>query len=742
MPQLQINQGPQDALLYDNTKSYFTNVGYVRSSNFQVEYRDVDSQNAAAFGSTVQYVIPKAADLLGPVDLTVELNEPADAVESTFFKNPNKLAQTDRLFAQWVDELGFAMIERVTFSVGSNDIETITGDQMQIRNELMTGDENRLAFPHIMKTGRRAFKKVNPGGTNALDLTSAQWSGVGINERPGDNRLSGEIGSGGYHTIAKMTGSDKSDRLVGFRKPIDHDYTRLITYVAGGDEACMEYLAGNINDVGANNTTKTVVGGSTAGITITATTAAKLSLGDAVYVKQDYQYGGKGTSTATGWTSGSATWTGAGTYGATGQGIHGPQVFPTARVLYVFETPNAAGGTLKLCATPPVSGVTQMLTIPTVEYVELYKVGKKALRSTKRQLIIPLSLFFTRHVSQYFPLASVAGCNDIRIAIKFRQLNELIQLHRQLAPESLAAGVGIGAITNLWGSGTAMEGGAAKLRCHYVHVTGPEATTLMNKEHVRLLKLWQHQHRVITLSQPTIDLDLSFLHPVTTLIVTIRRNEDMNSSTDPSSPDTAQKGYFFYHGDGDNPNYDRALAHDGQTMQGASKATVDLDSIQLTLNGQERHPGLSTGISRNYLMNRLAPMLHSNSSQKERQFAASAMSSHFSPGDFGMGKDNEVTDEQIVKELQGAKNIFVFPFSLNPEGSNPAGAVNFSKVSHAKLKLNLDPTALAATSHQLSSSALATDAMNAGGGQYRIDCYALYYNWLQIKDGRAILSFA
>ena len=40
MPQLQINQGPQDALLYDNSRSYFTNVGYVRTSNFQVEYRD------------------------------------------------------------------------------------------------------------------------------------------------------------------------------------------------------------------------------------------------------------------------------------------------------------------------------------------------------------------------------------------------------------------------------------------------------------------------------------------------------------------------------------------------------------------------------------------------------------------------------------------------------------------------------------------------------------------------------
>ena len=74
MPQLQINQGPQDALLYDNTRSYFTNVGYVRTSNFQVELRDIEAQNNAQLGSTAQYVIPKAADLLGPLDLIAEFN--------------------------------------------------------------------------------------------------------------------------------------------------------------------------------------------------------------------------------------------------------------------------------------------------------------------------------------------------------------------------------------------------------------------------------------------------------------------------------------------------------------------------------------------------------------------------------------------------------------------------------------------------------------------------------------------
>ena len=154
MPQLQINQGPQDALLYDNTRSYFTNVGYVRTSNFQVEYRNVEPQNAAAFGSTVQYVIPKAADLLGPVDLRVEI--PAPTTNGISGQIEAGVMGT-RAYTQWVDELGFAMIERVTFSVGSNDIETITGEQMQLKNELMTSDEQRLQFEHVMRAGKSGF---------------------------------------------------------------------------------------------------------------------------------------------------------------------------------------------------------------------------------------------------------------------------------------------------------------------------------------------------------------------------------------------------------------------------------------------------------------------------------------------------------------------------------------------------------------------------------------------------------
>ena len=71
-----------------------------------------------------------------------------------------------------------------------------------------------------------------------------------------------------------------------------------------------------------------------------------------------------------------------------------------------------------------------------------------------------------------------------------------------------------------------------KLRCQYVHVTGPEAQTLMNKEHVRLLKLYQHQDAIFdaTKGKTELSMDLALMHPVSTLLITIRRRSDFQQS--------------------------------------------------------------------------------------------------------------------------------------------------------------------------------------------------------------------
>jgi len=573
MPQLQINQGPQDALLYDNTRSYFTNVGYVRTSNFQMELRDVPAVNNAAFGSSVSYIIPKSADLLGPVDLIVDL---AQAVTPTGVQNGN--------YAAWVESLGYAMIDEMSFNIGSHQVEKISGDQMNIMNELMKGDTQRQG-KLIGKTGRSGI---------TLDV----------------------------------------------------------------NETAIE----------------------------TAATAAP-------------------------------TYT--------------PNQQNTSRVI-------TSGG-------------------------EYAAPGKK--------LVIPLNFFFTKHPSQYFPLCAIAGCNDVRITIKFRSLNELMIIGRHnykttstsavqttavidvtTAPFSSTAAITAVAASGITGSAgyvpavdavgaqtiaspvpTWVNSAMAKaeLRCHYVHVTGPEATTLMNKEHVRLLKLWHHQPQTFKVAHTAqgkaakFDIDLGFLHPVQELIITVRKTGNMTSSTEvggaPNAVDqgATSKNYFAYEGNGVDPNIESHLnkikLHGTHQATSATTAnTLRVDSFQLSLNGQERHPSLAgKGIDRGYLMDRLMPMLHSNTSETFTQ-----------AGVTDAGHDASATFSHLG-EMLDRKEIYVYPFALNPEGANPSGAVNFSKVSHAKL--SIDYTAF--------QGAAGADE------EYVVDVYGVYFNWLQIKDGRALTSF-
>ena len=575
MPQLQINQGPQDALLYDNTRSYFTNIGYTRTSNFQAELRDVPPQNAATFGSTVQFVIPKAADLMGCCDLMLDLKA------TTGTDNLGTIGNDKKVFLSWVEALGFAMIDKVTFSVGSHDIETVTGDQMYITNELMRSDEQRFGKSTILKTGR-PFVRVDCG-----DSSSTTWTPV-------------------YDTNISYNNS-----------------SRLICVASKG--------------------------GSTAAVSNT-------------------------------------------------------------------------------------------------NYL-----GKK--------LIIPLNLFFTKHPSAYFPLAAIAGCNDVRISIKFRNLKEVLcgRGEEAVAGGAISAGgEAAAAIPQI-----VMDN--VRLRTHYVHVTGPEASLLMNKEHVRLLKLWQH-HSVtskieskFTISnlpggdkanlpgqsvQTLFDFELPFLHPVQEIIIVIRKASEMSDSTDFTADSTSAydmkgvtKNYFAFHGGNKDPNIDSIRS---TTKQGGTDATLEaylnVAGFKLTLNGQERHPSLAgDGISRDYLMNRLMPMLHSNTSS----IFGDIEDGHASTSVAATTSGSETTTTHVsdwghdnfkaLSEKMDRKEIYVYPFALNPEGANPSGAVNFSKVSHAKLQIT----------GQAYSTGTPTDAI-----EYRCDVYGVHYNWLQIKDGRAITSFA
>jgi len=556
-PQLQLNSGPQDALLYDNTRSYFTNVGYVRTSNFQMELRDIDPQNTPSLGGTVNFVIPKAADLLGPCDLMVDFNkvQNPDAQSSTLQSN---------VAWGWVENVGMAMIDKITFSVGSHDVEVLTGDHLNIINELMRDDAHRYGYKQTLRTGRPLLRAQAAGST---------------------------------YTQFIDTDNDAHDRIMLYK-------------------------------------------------------------------------GGSGSA--------------------------------------------------------------------------VVRNGKK--------LVIPLGLFFTKHPSAYFPIAAIAGVNDIRIQIKFKTKDELIMGHSAYPVVS-----GVVTHTNappLAGlNGLAFENGTAfarcQLRCHYVHVTGPEATSLMNREHVRLMKLWHGNEvsKMFTLSthkgtptdsdMVTWAIDLSFLHPVTEIVITIRKTSEMSSSTQTdtrinvrNNQKARTKNYFAYQGGKVDPNveaYEHSVEETGSSTS-TKQNRLEVKNFKLTLNGQSRHLD-GAGVDRDYLMNRLMPLMHSNADDRFDHIYQTSMK--MIPGGTPNTTQTEPSvDFHALSQLNDRKEIYCYPFSLAPESANPSGAVNFSKVSHARLELGVIGHAPG-----LSSGSTSSD-------DYQVDVYGVYYNWLAIKDGRAMTSFA
>ena len=75
---LQYNTGVQDQLLQDKHNSLFIHPGYVKSTLAQQSLSDLrPTQDTKYFGNSIKFTIPPMADLLGPVDLMLDLAEAA-----------------------------------------------------------------------------------------------------------------------------------------------------------------------------------------------------------------------------------------------------------------------------------------------------------------------------------------------------------------------------------------------------------------------------------------------------------------------------------------------------------------------------------------------------------------------------------------------------------------------------------------------------------------------------------------
>ena len=413
-----------------------------------------------------------------------------------------------------------------------------------------------------------------------------------------------------------------------------------------------------------------------------------------------------------------------------------------------------------------------------------------------KQLIIPLGMFFMKGPGSYFPLCAIAGCHEVTITVELRNLNELLVIKSAPVVASGAvtatsqAGVGP-AITN-----TSVKITNCVMRCHYVHVTGPEATLTMNKEHVRLMKLWTPPREVFfevdTLSgeQETfkklskLSIELPFLHPISELIFIIRRQTELGTSTDPAmnpnAPDqgSQSKNRFALHGGGNKrePNLDHGARCYADSKDSYASTTIDVKSINVRLNGSSRHPDLNgQAIDRHYLQHRLMPMLHSNTGTLMQDVFAGHTDAEESVSLSGFSGTTDLSAYALLPAAtaDGAAIAALSSTALDNAagptahtvavtGSGTVTTSDFNKYNFEALAEMVDrkeiyvfPFSLSPESQQPSGAVNFSKVSQAylevemeswsktvAKDKFQMDVWGVHYNWMMCKDGKCQLSFA
>jgi len=189
------NSGAEDVLLFSNDHSFFQHTGYTRTSNFAQTYLDTPCKGGTCqLGTTATFELTKEGDLLGATDLMIRVMPP----ENLEFNGAND----EKWGVAWVENLGYAMLERITLTIGNGgEVEVLSGEILNIQNEMFKDSGNRL-HNHILKTSVTPFPTtLEPPTINAgagTDVTVKNHipgirnnGGVGLDEQKRHSRLIG-----------------------------------------------------------------------------------------------------------------------------------------------------------------------------------------------------------------------------------------------------------------------------------------------------------------------------------------------------------------------------------------------------------------------------------------------------------------------------------------------------------------------------------------------------------------------
>ena len=120
--------GKQDIFLTGNPEITWFKMVYRRYTNFAIESQVMYFDGDPDFGKRLSCLVPRRGDLLGPMVLEVTL--PA-------------LTLTDGTPVSYVNSIGHALIDEITLEIGEQEIDTQTGEWMEMWTSVATTSMQR-----------------------------------------------------------------------------------------------------------------------------------------------------------------------------------------------------------------------------------------------------------------------------------------------------------------------------------------------------------------------------------------------------------------------------------------------------------------------------------------------------------------------------------------------------------------------------------------------------------------------
>lgn len=123
--------GKQDIFLTGNPQITWFKMVYRRYTSFAVESQALFFDGDPDFGKRLSCLVPRRGDLLGPLVLEVTLPP---------------LTLTDGTPVSYVNAIGHALIEEITLEIGEQQIDTQTGEWMELWSNMTTTATQRQGF--------------------------------------------------------------------------------------------------------------------------------------------------------------------------------------------------------------------------------------------------------------------------------------------------------------------------------------------------------------------------------------------------------------------------------------------------------------------------------------------------------------------------------------------------------------------------------------------------------------------